>query len=223
MKLLLTSCGVTNPSIARALFELVGKKPEATSLAVVPTAANVEIGDKGWLIDDLMNLRKQGFKSIDIADISALDPGAWMAKMEHADVLYFEGGKRYHLMGWMVRSGLTRELTDLLKERVYVGMSAGSMVTGRKLNLRFSHLLYHDDLDRQEDVDGLGYVDFSFLAHLNNPYFPDLKEDIIERTMRGATGTVYALDDASALKITDGKVDIVTEGRCTVHGGRRFA
>ena len=39
----------------------------------IPTASNVEKGDKSWLIDDLMNLKKQGFKSIEIADISAVD------------------------------------------------------------------------------------------------------------------------------------------------------
>ena len=106
-------------------FHLVGKKPEATTLAFVPTAANVELGDKGWLIDDLVNLKKLNFKAIDIVDISALDRTLWLSKMEQADVLYFSGGKRYHLMQWMTRSGLTEVLPDLLKDRVYVGMSAG--------------------------------------------------------------------------------------------------
>ena len=73
MKLLLTSGGITNASIARALFDLVGKKPEDTTLVFIPTASNVEMGDKGWLIDDLINLKKLNFKSIDIADISAVE------------------------------------------------------------------------------------------------------------------------------------------------------
>ena len=53
MKLLLTSGGITNKSIADALFELVGKKPEDTALVFIPTAANVETGDKSWFINDL--------------------------------------------------------------------------------------------------------------------------------------------------------------------------
>jgi hypothetical protein len=52
MKLLLTSGGITNRSISTALFELVGKRPESTSLVLIPTASNVQQGDKGWLIDD---------------------------------------------------------------------------------------------------------------------------------------------------------------------------
>jgi peptidase E len=62
MKLLLTSGGLTNKSIADALFELVGKRPEETSLVFIPTASNVEMGDKGWLIDDLANLKKTEFQ-----------------------------------------------------------------------------------------------------------------------------------------------------------------
>ena len=46
MKLLLTSGGLTNKSIVKALFDLVGKKPEDTSLVFIPTASNVEMEDK---------------------------------------------------------------------------------------------------------------------------------------------------------------------------------
>jgi peptidase E len=57
MKLLLTSAGITNKSIADALFDLVGKKSEDTSLVFIPTAANVEMGDKTWFIDNLIDLK----------------------------------------------------------------------------------------------------------------------------------------------------------------------
>ncbi len=220
MKLLLTSCGVTNATIARALFELVGKEPGSTSVAFVPTAANVEIGDKGWLIDDLLNLRRLGFRSIDLADISAIDARLWRSKMQAADVLYFGGGKRYHLMRWMVDSGLQQLLPELLRSRVYVGMSAGSMVTGKKLNLQFSHRLYGDDLDRADDMNGLACVDFSFLPHLNNPYFSSVREEKIAESVEGTTEAVYALDDSSALKVIDNQVTVITEGRWRKFGGR---
>ena len=90
MKLLLTSAGISNESIAKALFDLVGKKPQETSLVFIPTASNIENGDKGWLIDDLTNLRKQNFKSIEIADISAIDKIIWRPRLKSADILYFE-------------------------------------------------------------------------------------------------------------------------------------
>ena len=114
MKLLLTSGGLTNKSISDALFDLVGKKPEDTSLCFIPTASNVETGDKDWFINDLKNIDKQNFKSVSIADISAIPEDIWRPQMEEADILFFEGGNTYHLMRWINISGLVKILPELL-------------------------------------------------------------------------------------------------------------
>lgn len=219
MKLLLTSDGITNKSIANALFDLVGKKPEDTSLIFVPTASNVEKGDKGWLIDDLINLKKQNFKLIDIADISAVDEKIWKSKFEKADVLFFEGGNTYHLMEWINKSGLIRLLPEMLKTKVYVGVSAGSMVTNSDLALKISQMVYEEDLDKTEDMKGLGYVDFYFLPHLNSEYFKKLRESTIREVTQGMKERIYAMDDDSALKIVDGKVEVISEGKWFVING----
>lgn len=212
MKLLLTSSGITNDSIAKALFALVGKKPEDTSVVFIPTASNVEMGDKGWLIDDLVNLQKLHFKSIDIADISAVGEEIWRPKFETAEVLFFEGGNTYHLMEWINRSGLAVALPGLLETRVYVGVSAGSMVTNKDLILKTSQLLYGEDLDKTENVAALHYVDFYFLPHLNSEYFSKLRKENIAEAVKGVAEKVYAMDDQSALTVVDGKAEIVSEG-----------
>lgn len=213
MKLLLTSAGITNASIATALWELVGKKPENTSLAFVPTAANLEIGDKGWFIDDLVHLKEQGFKRIDIADISAVDIDIWKAKMDCADVLFFEGGDTHHLMEWMNRSGLSAVLPGYLKTKVYVGVSAGSMVTNKDLALKISQILYDEDFDRTEETPALNLVDFYFLPHLNSDDFQNVREETIKAVTKDMTETIYALDDQSALKVVDGNVEVISEGK----------
>jgi dipeptidase E len=212
MKLLLTSSGLTNKSISNALFDMVGKKPEDTSLVFIPTASNVEKGDKDWLINDLVNLKKQNFKQIEIADISAVDAKIWKPKLEEADVLFFEGGNTYHLMEWINKSGLIQILPDLLKTRVYVGVSAGSMVTNKDLSLKLSQVVYEEDLDKTEDMTGLNYVDFYFLPHLNSKYFMKLRKTNIEEAIAGMKEKIYALDDNSALKVVDRKVEIISEG-----------
>jgi len=219
MKLLLTSGGITNSSIVKALFDLVGKKPEDTSLVFIPTASNVEMGDKGWLIDDLINLKKQGFKSIDIADISAVEKKIWRPKLEAADVLFFEGGNTYHLMTWIDRSGLTALLPRLLKDKVYVGLSAGSMVASKDLALKISQIVYEEDLDQVENMASLGLVDFYFLPHLNSLYFKNLREDFVRDAMKGMTEKIYVVDDNSALTVIDGKIEIVSEGKWFVING----
>ena len=95
MKLLLSSNGFSNQAIADALFALVGKAPGDTSLVFVSTAANMEMGDKDWFISDLINIRKQQFKSVAITDLSAVPEAIWRPQFEEADVLFFEGGDAY--------------------------------------------------------------------------------------------------------------------------------
>lgn len=212
MKLLLTSSGITNKSIENALLKLVGKKLEETSLAFIPTASNVESGDKWWLIKDLVSLQKLYFKQIDIVDISALDEKIWRPRIEESDVLFFEGGNTYHLMEWMNKSGLTKLLPDLLKTRVYVGVSAGSMILSKDLALNISQSLYEEDLEKTEGMAGLNYVDFYFLPHMNSEFFSKLKKENIEKSISEMTEKIYAMDDNSALSVVDGKVEIISEG-----------
>lgn len=212
MKLLLTSNGLANDAIAKALFELVGKKPEDTSLVFVPTASNVEPGDKDWFINDLINIKKQNFKSVAIADISAVPESVWKPQLEEADVLFFEGGNTFHLMRWVNESGLIRLLPEMLKTKLYVGVSAGSMVTSPDLNLRLSRAIYGEEVEK-DGMAGLGLTDFYFLPHLNNPHFASRIEKNLSIAMKEITRKTYVLDDQSALKVVDGKVEIIGGGK----------
>jgi len=213
MKLLLTSSGLTNDSIANALFELTGKKPKDTTVVFIPTASNAEAGDKDWLITDLLNLKKQNFKSIEITDISAVDEKIWKPSLEKADVLFFEGGNTYHLMRWLNKSGLTQLLPKLLEDKVYVGVSAGSMVTNPDLNLKLSQHLYDEDGLETEELNGLNFVDFYFLPHLNSKWFKKFTKENLEKVAKKISRTIYALDDDSALKIIDNKIEVISEGK----------
>lgn len=213
MKFLLTSAGITNQQIADALIDLVNKSVGDISVAFVPTAANMEIGDKGWLIDDLSNLKKQGFKSIDIVDISALPRKVWQPRLETADVLCFAGGDTLYLIHWLKVSGLVELLPSLLKSRVYVGISAGSMVTGNIAQRRLKELYPDEDPGSYPEIHtGLAFFDFHFRPHLNSPYFPRVRREILEGLATELKGPVYALDDQSALKIVDDKIEVIGGG-----------
>jgi dipeptidase E len=213
MKLLLTSNGLSNSSIANALFDLAGKPPEEITVCFIPTASNVEQGDKNWFIEDLLNLYKQNFKSIEIADISAVDEHIWKPAFERADVLFFEGGNTYHLMKWLNKTTLSKTLKKLLEGKVYVGVSAGSMVTNPDLSLKLSQVIYEEDMTETEELEGLNYVDFYFLPHLNSKYFSKMRSENISKVAETINKKIYALDDNSAIKINDDKLEIISEGK----------
>lgn len=210
MKLLLTSAGLSNASITEALEDLLGKSAKGVKLAFIPTAANVEPGDKGWLIDDLNNFRKAGFE-VDIVDISAIAKEVWLPRLREAEVLFLGGGNTFHLMHWVNKSGLQEELSSLLETRVYAGISAGSCIAGPTIYNSVQNLF--GEKYELEIKEGLGLVNFQFIPHLNSPYFDKIREENLQEASKELTEPVYALDDNSALKIVDGKVEIISEGK----------
>ena len=212
MKLLLTSGGLTNKSIEKALFDLVGKKPEDTTLCFIPTASTIEMGDKNWLINDLKNIDKQGFKSVSIVDISATPENVWKPQMDEADILFFSGGDTLYLMEWINKSGLIKLLPEYLKTKVWVGISTGSMVTNKHITSKIIEAMYNENSYKKYNVPGLDYTDFIFLPHLNSSDFPNLTEEKIKKFKETTSQKIYALDDHGAIKVIDGKVEIISEG-----------
>lgn len=212
MKLLLTSAGLTNQTIVKALDELVGRPLDQLKVAFIPTAANLEEGDKGWLIDDLRRLSFLKFKEIDIVDISALPKEIWLKRLENADVFFVEGGNTYYLIYWFNQSGLSKELPKLLKIRVYIGVSAGTVIaTPNILNAEFEKQPVLD-FDKKIDDTGLSLVNFMIEPHINSVYFPEFTFDFVKKEQENFSYPIYAIDDDTAIKIDGDKLEVVSQG-----------
>lgn len=211
MKFLLTSAGIKNASIEKTLLRLLGKPMNETSVVFVLTAATLVADDKSWLVQNYNDFLRLGLKSFDIVDIAAVPSENWMSRFESADVLCFGGGDEQYLAKAMRESGVADALPELLKSRVYVGISAGSMVVGRLLSQKLIRTLLPEEIFEGNDV-GLGLLDLSILPHLNSDYFAHLRPDLIRSLAPKFPSTVYALDDASALKVVDDSLEVVTEG-----------
>lgn len=222
MKLLLTSGGLTNSSIAKAFQELIGKDPKDSKVAFIPTAANPERGNKDWLIDDLYRIKSRGYY-VDIIELTALKPAELKAALKEMDVIFVGGGNSFYLSYWMQQSGLFDMLPELLKTKVYAGISAGSMAICDNIKISSEVLEKLGELS-DEDYDELGpagesssktlkLVDFVFRPHLNSPYFPNVREDLLKEVAEKLNVPMYALDDESALKVVDGRVEVISEGK----------
>ncbi|OGG64061.1 hypothetical protein A3J11_02550 [Candidatus Kaiserbacteria bacterium RIFCSPLOWO2_02_FULL_55_12] len=55
-------------------------------------------------------------------------------------------------------------------------------------------------------------VDFIIEPHINNMHFPELTFEYVKEESKRTTMPVYALDDQSAIKVTDGEVEVISEG-----------
>jgi dipeptidase E len=221
MKLLLTSGGITNKTIASSLRKLLGKPFNKSKLVFIPTAANISPGDKDWLINDLNNCRELGFKEIDILNIDATpQEKIWRPCIESADVMLFGGGNTFYLLRWLKKSGLAKALPKLLKTKVYAGISAGSIAAAPNLSLSSGRnydlfkIYYEDEAKESPAVTkGLGLVDFHIRPHFNSPHFPHARAAYISEIAKKTKEAIYAIDDNSAVEVVDGKIKVTSEGK----------
>ena len=168
----------------------------------------------GWFARDIYNIYNQGLKYFDVADISAVPQKIWLPKLEAADVLFFSGGNSTHLIWCLEESGLKDMFANLLKTRVYAGISAGSIVASRTLDLSNDEKkAWYKDNFGYETNQGLGLVDFYIRPHFGAESKESVTPDYLAEKAKKLGKTVYGLDRNSALKIVDGKVEVVSEGQ----------
>jgi dipeptidase E len=215
VRLLLTSGGVTNTSIRNALVDLLGKPIAGSSALCIPTAewghpmctpASAWRFIAGQSPSPMCDL---GWKSVGVLELTAL-PGIgeerWVPWVREADVLLADGGDAAYLCHWMRQSGLADLLPSLL-ETVWVGVSAGSMVMTPRIGGDFMNWRPPTGGDST-----LGVVDFSIFPHLGHELMPGNTMAEAERWVAEIAGPAYAIDDQTAIKVTDGTVEVVSEG-----------
>jgi dipeptidase E len=211
MKLLLTSLGISNQSIADVLVELIGKKPSEVKIGFIPTAANADPGNKDWFIQQLTDLQKFGFGWIDLVDPSAADID-YTKRLKDADIIYLSGGNTFYLLDQVRKSGFDKWLDENKDSKVYVGSSAGSILATPTIKAAG---VADQNTPGLTDLRGLGWVDFEFLPHVPNWVEMEKAETYAKTTKN----KFYVLDDNSALKIEDGKVEVVSEGEWILLNG----
>jgi len=216
LKLLLTSAGIKNASIRYALVELLGKPIAESSALCIPTAMYghpwVGPGEKAWQFisgrEPECPMCELGWQSLGVLELTALpsiDDERWVPLVEETDVLLASGGDALYLCHWMRQSGLADLLPSL--RAVWVGLSGGSMVMTPSIGESFVGWKPPSGGDRT-----LGLVDFSIFPHLDHEALPDNCMANAEKWAARMPQTAYLIDDQTAIKVSDGAVEIVSEG-----------
>ncbi|TDE88833.1 peptidase E [Occultella glacieicola] len=219
MRLLLTSGGVTNPSIHSALVQLLGKPVAECHALCVPTAqwGHPMCGPRSvrGLIaadPDFQHFTGLGWCSLGVLELTALPTigtERWVPWARDAEVLLVDGGDATYLAHWMRESGLAERL-PALADTVWVEVSAGSMVMAPRIGE------YFVEWPSAPDDRTLGVVDFSIFPHLNA--FPGNSLADAQRWATDIGGPAYAIDEQSAFTVVDGAVEVVSEGQWTTFG-----
>jgi len=219
VKLLLTSAGIKNASIEKALVDMLGKPIAESDALCIPTGlyGHPWAGPRqAWRCISGQETGTPtvglGWKSMGVLELTALpslDADRWVPHVQAADALLCEGGDAAYLCHWM-RASCLADLLPSLHETVWVGVSAGSMVMTPSIGTDF--VTWHSPAGDTT----LGVVDFSIFQHLDNPDLPHNTMAYAERWAAGMPGPAYAIDDETAIKVVDDTVEVVSEGRWTL-------
>ncbi len=217
MRLLLTSAGVTNDSIRNALVELLGRPISDCNALCIPTGmyghpwlgpgVNAWQFISGQSANPMVDL---GWNSVGVLELTALPSipvDRWVPLVRETDVLLASGGDAVYLSHWMRQSGLA-DLLPSLNETVWVGMSGGSMAMTPRIGEEFVGWQSPDGGDDRT----LGIVDFSIFPHLDDEALPTNTMAAAEKWAAGFGGPAYAIDNETAIKVTDGTIEVVTDG-----------
>lgn len=123
------------------------------------------------------------------------------------------------ILGWLrsciKNSGLEENLLRLLETRIWIGASAGSCVLCPTIYNSCQDLF--DENITGFPSDGLGFVDFQFVPHLNNEYFSKINFENLENASKNLQEKdgkkLYIVDDNGAVSVNNEIVKIVSEGK----------
>lgn len=215
MRLLLTSAGIKNPSIHKALLDLLGKPIAESSALCIPTASygHPMAGPAAaWRFisgqEPQCPMCELGWKSMGVLELTALpsiNEDYWVPTVRETDVLLVNGGDPLYLCYWMRQSGLADLLPSL--PSVYVGLSAGSMVMTPSIGQDF--VGWTPPTSGDETLD---FVDFSIFPHLDNPDLPENTMADAERWAAFMPRPAYAIDDQTAIQVVGDSVEVISEG-----------
>ena len=237
MKLLLTSSGISNPSIHDALVGLLGKPIAESNALFVPTGIYPFPGGARMAYRAICGkvptpLCELGWKSLGVLELTALPSipkENWVSAIEETDALLVWGGDPLFLSYWMNQSGLAEVLRSLQRDLVYVGVSAGSMAVAPTFGETY-HQPYRgtgDSLTLEElafdapdgevsrnfiTAKGAGLTRFALLPHANHKDRPDATFVSAEKWAARLPVPLYAIDDQTAIKVIDDDVEVISEG-----------
>jgi dipeptidase E len=216
MKLLLTSAGVKNESIKDALIDLLGKPIADSNALAIPTAQYGHPWVNPQMAWSFISGRSElpmtalGWKSVGVLELTALPSlgkERWVPWVQETDVFLAAGGDALYLCHWIRESGLA-DLFPSLSDKVWVGLSAGSMAMTPRIGEDFVQWRPPNGDDTT-----LGLVDFSIFPHLAPDGMPGNSMAEAESwATEIAPGKAYAIDDETAFKVVDGTVEVVSEG-----------
>ena len=233
MKLLITSNGIVNPELERALEELTGGQKNLR-VAIIPTASEPiewvpDMPESKNFIPKLTKIplyetnptesgaykewKNRGFEDIYFVSLRE-DPKKVENELRNAEIISIPGGDVDYLLLWAKKSGLDRYWREILnRETICVTQSAGCGLLSPNVGFRWW------TPDEKLDVNSFNIVNFIPIVHQkeddpekNYDALIDRKEYMKENFPGGFPWPLYLIPDGQGILINGSKIDQVGLG-----------
>lgn len=213
MKLFLTSAGIV-PETTKEFLELLGKDPEKSRLAFIPTAADPET-DKWFVEKDKEILNKLGF-IIEETDLKNETQDSLGKKFDSIDAVFVEGGDTFYLLDQVRKSGFDKAIKKFLERGgLYIGVSAGSIIAGPTIEPA-SWGSADKNIVGLDNLFAMNIVPFAIMPHID-----DVNIGSARSAMEKFKHPLALLTDDQSIIIDGKRMEIVGIGEKIVFGPLR--
>lgn len=202
MKLFLAS-EAKHPDTMAKLEEYVGGL-KGKNIAFIPTAANGENMYDDWRTNSTTWNMVKNFGNSESVVLEEFKNEDVIKKLLGRDIIWFTGGSCGYLMYWIRRCGIDKRIDEILEKSVYVGSSAGSMVTYKDLSIADWYV--GESEPGASSIPGFGLVDFEIY-----PHYEDHLYDQIKTLYKGKK--LYLLKNGEEIIVENNKVSVIGEER----------
>jgi dipeptidase E len=176
--IILTANGFENKNIGKTFINIVDKNPSEIKAIFVPTAANnadaIEVLPK--CMHDLLDL---GIPAENIL-VYDLHYNMEADELSNYDAIYFCGGSPSYLLQRINETGFNKSLKTFVNNGgVYIGVSAGSIITADNLSENLEYLHCQLSVHGKDGI-GIGQFEPTQYSHIK---LPDNKAIIIKDTI----------------------------------------
>lgn len=208
--LLLTSGGME--PMKDEITKLLQKPAYDITVAFINTAAKPQ-EDIDYVNRDIIIMREEMGFNVEEIDIDEKKEREVMKLLKLKDIIFVAGGNTFYLLNAMRKCNFERVIRKLLKEgKVYIGVSAGSMVAGKSIKTG----LWKDEsknIAGLKSLNGLGLVPFDIFVH----YQPEYAEIIKKKTpWKWQRRKLRILTDEQAILVQGKKDYLIGEGEAVV-------
>ena len=202
------------PQMTDEIIKLLQKPTYDVAVAFVTTASKPE-ENLDYINEDLRIMREELRFNVEEVDIDGKTESQVMRLLELKDIIFVEGGNTFYLLRAMRACNFEKVIRKLFKKgKVYIGVSAGSMVAGKTITTsvwRGEFRGKDKNTVRLKNLKGLGLVPFDMFVHYTPEYAEIIKQKIPNPLKREKN--LRILTDGQALLVQGKEIDLIGEGK----------